>query len=78
MPLTVASHVQDDLNDWDTKKEYHREHCLPGALKDLPEHEKPEEKKLHAELRASVEMLEAERLRRTREAFDNGRKLRGL
>ena len=72
------SHVRDDLMEWDKKKEYHREHCLPGALKDMPEHEGIEEGKVHAELRASVEMLEAERTRRTREAFDTGRKLRDL
>lgn len=71
------SSSRDDLKDWDEKAEFHREHCLPTALKEPSEYEGSKGSRLTT-LRIGIETLEADLGRRTRFAFDTGRKQRGL
>ena len=70
------SSSRDNLKDWDEKAEFHREHCLPSALKGTLEDTSSESQK--AVMLASIEKLEAELKRRKRVAFSAGRKQRGL
>ncbi|KAK4561646.1 hypothetical protein LTR86_004325 [Recurvomyces mirabilis] len=71
------THIQADLDNWSEKSEYHREHCLPDALQDIPGHDDTTSR-MHAALHSRLEDLDALSVHLARVAFDNGRRSRGL